>query len=265
MSDESNESNETDETDEAPTPTSRVARTAASLAAASLATATLGILGVQLGLLSPIQAFYLFALGAVLGGVVSFLLGAVALFLTNGGRDPLGARRAWIGAGGGVLLLVVVLMGVSGGGGAPSINDITTDLVNPPGYLAAAKETANLGRDMSYPAEFVAIVSKSYPDLQPLRVDGSSDEAYRSALNAARRLGWTITSEDAATGLFEAQERSAVFHFVDDISVRVSPDGSSSIVDIRSKSRDGRGDLGVNAARIRAFGKLVVSGNVAAR
>ena len=45
-----------------------------------------------------------------------------------------------------------------------------------------------------------------------------------------------------------------IFRFVDDVVVRVRPaEGGGAIVDVRSKSRDGRGDLGANAARIRAF------------
>ena len=253
-------------TDEAQAPTSRVARFAASIAAASIATAAIGILGVQIGVLAPVSAFYLFALGAVLGGLLSFLLGAVGLFLTNGGRDPVGARRAWLGAGGGVLLLGTVVMGLAGGGGeAPPINDITTNLQDPPGFVAAAKQAPNVGRDMSYPADFVAIVQESYPDLAPLRVDQSPDDSYRAALAAARQLGWTIIFEDPTARVFEAQEVSSVFHFVDDISVRIAADGSATVVDVRSKSRDGRGDMGVNAARIRAFGKIVAPGNVASR
>jgi uncharacterized protein (DUF1499 family) len=35
--------------------------------------------------------------------------------------------------------------------------------------------------------------------------------------------------------------------------VRVTPEGSGSRVDVRSKSRIGRSDLGTNAKRIRAF------------
>ena len=251
--------------DNSQAPTSRVARAAAVLAAASLGTAAIGILGVQIGALPPISGFYLFALGAILGALLSFLLGAVGLFLTNGGRDPVGARRAWIGLGGGVLMLIVVLMGVSGGDGqAPPINDITTNLGDPPSFASAAKAEANQGRDMAYPAEFVSIVRKAYPDLAPLAVDQSRDEAYQKALGAARALGWTITFENAEAGTFEAQEQSAVFHFIDDISVRVTAAGSAAVIDIRSKSRDGQGDMGVNAARIRAFGKAIVLGSVAA-
>jgi uncharacterized protein (DUF1499 family) len=253
-------------TDEVQAPTSRIARLAASIAAASISIAVIGILGVQIGVLAPVTAFYLFALGAILGGLLSFLLGAVGLFLTNGGRDPVGARRAWLGAGGGVLLLGTLVMGMAGGGGkAPPINDITTDLQDPPGFVAAAKQAPNAGRDMSYPADFVTVVQESYPDLAPLRVDQSPDDSYRAALAAARQLGWTIIFEDPAAGVFEAQEVSSVFRFVDDISVRIAADGSATVVDVRSKSRDGRSDMGVNAARIRAFGKIVAPGNVASR
>ena len=47
---------------------------------------------------------------------------------------------------------------------------------------------------------------------------------------------------------------SKLFHFQDDIVVRVRPgaDGGS-LVDMRSKSRVGQGDMGANAARIRQF------------
>ncbi len=55
----------------------------------------------------------------------------------------------------------------------------------------------------------------------------------------------------------EATATSGTFRFVDDIVIRIQgPDGADaahSMVDIRSKSRDGQSDLGANAARIRAF------------
>lgn len=247
------------------TSTSRVARIAAALVVAALGTAVIGILGVQVGVLSPVAGFYLFALGALLGGLLSLVLGGISLFLTNGGRDPLGYRRAWIAAGGGALMLGVVVMAGSAGSGVPAINDITTNLDDPPGFTQAPKAAPNQGRDMSYPGDFVVIVRESYPDLAPLRVDQSTSDAYQTALSAAQRLGWTITYEDPTAGFFEAEEVSAVFRFVDDIAVRVRADGSAALVDIRSKSRDGRGDMGVNAARIRAFGNIVAPGNVASR
>ena len=50
-----------------------------------------------------------------------------------------------------------------------------------------------------------------------------------------------------------ATETTHVFRFVDDVVIRVRADRTATVVDVRSKSRDGRGDLGANAARIRAF------------
>ena len=65
--------------------------------------------------------------------------------------------------------------------------------------------------------------------------------------------GWTITAVDPEKGLIEAVSVSRVFGFADDVVVRIRPEGTGSRVDVRSKSRDGQGDLGANAARIRAY------------
>jgi uncharacterized protein (DUF1499 family) len=54
-------------------------------------------------------------------------------------------------------------------------------------------------------------------------------------------------------GRIEATQASFWFGFVDDIVIRVEPVGSRSRVDMRSHARQGRGDLGVNAARIRRY------------
>ena len=45
--------------------------------------------------------------------------------------------------------------------------------------------------------------------------------------------------------------------FTDDIVVRVAEAGSGSHIDVRSASRHGRSDLGVNAARIRTYLRLL--------
>ena len=41
-----------------------------------------------------------------------------------------------------------------------------------------------------------------------------------------------------------------LFRFVDDVAIRVRPRGAGSVVDLRSNSRVGGGDLGANAERI---------------
>ena len=54
-------------------------------------------------------------------------------------------------------------------------------------------------------------------------------------------------------GRIEARQQSRWFRFTDDIVLRVAGDEVGSRIDMRSTSRQGRSDYGVNAARIRAF------------
>jgi hypothetical protein len=66
--------------------------------------------------------------------------------------------------------------------------------------------------------------------------------------------GWTLVEADEDLGFFRAEAKTAVFGFVDDIQFRISLDENGQTrVDLTSESRKGRGDLGVNARRIRKF------------
>ena len=222
-----------------------------SLVAGALA--LLGMAGAYLGLIAPMTGFMLFVAGALLGGLLSVVVSLIGLVLSRGGRDPQGRTRALGGLAIGLGLLIVVLVAASNAGDAPPINDITTDLDNPPAFESARIVPDYEGRDMSYPAEFVDIVRESYPDLKPLRLARPPDATFTGAIAAAESLGWEIVSRSASRRVFDAQDVSTIFRFVDDITVRIVADGPGSRVDMRSKSRDGRSDLGANAARIRSF------------
>lgn len=230
-----------------------MASAAPILALLSGITALFGLLGAYSGLLAPMTGFMLFAAGAILGGLSTVIVSLVALVTTRSGRDPLGRRKALIGSGAGIVLLLIVLGPATAGRDAPPINDITTDLENPPEFASASEVPAYAGRDMSYPPEFVPVVREHYGDLQPVDLDVPPARAYEAALATARSLGWEIVASDPDRRVFDARDESAIFRFVDDIAVRVEARGSGSRVDVRSKSRDGRSDLGANAARIRDF------------
>jgi uncharacterized protein (DUF1499 family) len=62
-----------------------------------------------------------------------------------------------------------------------------------------------------------------------------------------------VVASDPAAGRIEANETTRWFRFTDDVVIRVAPDGAGSRVDVRSVSRVGRSDFGVNAGRIRAY------------
>lgn len=230
-----------------------MAAAAPIMALISAGLALVGLLGAFTGVLSPMAGFQTFAAGALLGGLFSVVVALIGIFLTRGGVDPNGRLRALIGLAISLGLLIIVLAAASIGGDAPPINDITTDLADPPAFADADLVVEYRGRDMSYPAEFVPIVRASYPNLATLRVSDPRAEAFDRALAAAEALGWEIVAKDGSAGAFYAKDTTAIFRFVDDVVVRVRPAGAGAEIDVRSKSRDGRGDLGANAKRIRAF------------
>jgi len=83
-------------------------------------------------------------------------------------------------------------------------------------------------------------------------------EVFERAKRACESLPFTeITMADPEGGRLEARVESRIFHFMDDVVVRVRPYGRGSRVDVRSKSRDGRGDLGVNAMRVETILTLI--------
>jgi uncharacterized protein (DUF1499 family) len=142
----------------------------------------------------------------------------------------------------------------SRGFGHPRINDFTTDVADPPAFRQAATLPANAGRDLGYPKDFAAIQQGCCADLRPARVPAPPAEAFtRARRTAAAMPAWSITAEDPAAGTLEAVVTSRLFGFQDDVAIRVRADGAGSRVDVRSKSRVGQGDLGANAARIRAY------------
>jgi len=253
----------------AKTTPSKIATIAMSLAAVALLAPGCGVLAIHAGALAPMTGFTIVFASCILGGLAALVLGLAGLWTTRGGTDREGRKRAWIGIGGGAALLGVVALAGRPGAGLPPINDISTDLAEPPAFAA---DPSGRGRDMTYPADFVEQVRASYPDLVPIELDLPPEEAFARARAAAEVLGWQVEQSEPEAGRLRATERTAVFLFVDDIVVRVRPesahataeeaDGAGgrnvraatrSRIDVRSKSRDGRGDLGANAARIRAF------------
>jgi uncharacterized protein (DUF1499 family) len=138
----------------------------------------------------------------------------------------------------------------------PRINDISTDTVNPPGYVAVLRaRAAEQSNSVTYGGLDVAQRQKAaYPDVVPLIVALAPAEAFRRAQQAAERMsGWTIVAADAASGRIEASHASLWFGFIDDIVIRITAERTGSRIDVRSMSRHGRSDYGVNARRIRSY------------
>ena len=127
----------------------------------------------------------------------------------------------------------------------PPINDVTTDTENPPRYMTQPRP---------YPGAEVARQQRAaYPDLVPVLMPVPPAAAFQKAVAAAEAMGWEVVGVDAVAGTIEAVDTTKFFGFKDDIAIRVAPAADGSKLDIRSKSRVGRGDVGTNAQRIRAY------------
>lgn len=120
----------------------------------------------------------------------------------------------------------------------PPINDIRTDVENAAPALAKAQREA-------------------YPDIVPIVATVPPAEAFALVAASAEAMGWEIVAREPAAGTLQAVATTAWFGFKDDVTIRVSPQApsktSASRIDIRSRSRVGRGDAGANAERIRAW------------
>jgi len=144
----------------------------------------------------------------------------------------------------------------------PPIHDITTDVVNPPEFVAVLPLRANAPNPATYGGKEVADAQqKAYPDIRPLVLSTTPpEEAYARALAAVRAEGWDLVGADSTAGRIEATATTGWFGFKDDVVVRVQPEDGGSRVDVRSVSRVGGSDVGTNAQRIRGYLRKVAAG-----
>ena len=152
------------------------------------------------------------------------------------------------------IAIAIPLSMLNKGKSVPPIHDISTDLVNPPEFVAIAPLRADAPNPVEYAGIEVATQQRAaYPELQTLNYTQSKSELVEATKQAIDHLGWQLVNIDADQGIVEATDRTMWFGFKDDVIVRITDKGSERLVDIRSKSRVGGSDLGKNAERIHGF------------
>lgn len=137
----------------------------------------------------------------------------------------------------------------------PPIHDISTDLEDPPAFVALAPQREAAPNAVDHPGEAVARLQReAYPDVVPMRLAADREAVFAAAEQLTRDLGWEVVEADLAEGRIEAVDRTFWFGFRDDVVIRISEeeDGDTRI-DLRSASRVGQSDIGTNARRIRRF------------
>lgn len=220
------------------------------IARATIAAAVLVLLAgpaIKFSILPWQAGLGMFVVAAVLAGIGG-LVCLIGLLRRRGGL------MAVIGAAAGVAAFAVPLAIVIAGRAVPPINDITTDPANPPAFAAITAETRGAGAaPLAYNPAFAAQQIAAYPQVKPLILAQPPAEVFPRLLNAAKAMDWAIVASDPAAGRIEATATVPWWGFKDDIVVVTSPDGTGTRVDVRSKSRVGESDLGVNAERIQAY------------
>jgi uncharacterized protein (DUF1499 family) len=63
---------------------------------------------------------------------------------------------------------------------------------------------------------------------------------------------WKLVSASVELGEIRAEVETPLFRFVDDVTVQISGE-NPVVVNVRSKSRVGKGDLGKNAKNVSLF------------
>ncbi|MGV6801836.1 MAG: DUF1499 domain-containing protein [bacterium] len=189
---------------------------------------------------------------ALLGlGGLAVLLGAIGLF---SGR-----------AGTGLMAIIFGLMSLTAASGpmmmkmkagkVPAIHDITTDVAYPPVFveLIDIRTADHASNPPEYDTNQSQLQLEAYPDIKTLSYDKDFETIYQAALEVVKEMGLKVVATEENAGRIEATATTSWWGFKDDVVIRVNRFATPITVDIRSKSRIGKSDLGANAERIETF------------
>ncbi|MBR7887898.1 DUF1499 domain-containing protein [Marinomonas sp. A79] len=215
--------------------------------------AFISIAGVRVGMFEPTTGFSLLR-KSVFASLILSILAALSLGVCRRESNP--AYKRFFS----LVLIVSVAYSIMWIGfyiqriNLPKISDITTDTVMPPAYLNVNFIRKSKENDLHYDADFAPIQQEYYPDVQPVFSDKDKPYVYALAVRLVQERGWEIVALYSAAGIIEATARTPIFGFRDDVVIRVADFKDGEVkVDMRSCSRVGNGDFGVNAQRIESF------------
>jgi hypothetical protein len=211
--------------------------------------------GHKLGLLATWQmAFAALGLGGLLLAI-AFVTAGLGLWRSGGTGGGASRPATWLAFIAGLIVTAINVNGMRSMGGPP-IHDISTDTADPPQFVdvVALRKAAGATNPPGYSAEeSAAKQAEAYPDIRTVVVQAPAAQVFEQARTAAEDMGWEIVAAMPAEGRIEATATTAWIGFKDDVVIRIREAGGETRVDVRSKSRVGRGDVGMNARRIRAF------------
>jgi hypothetical protein len=212
---------------------------------------------------------------ALIGSLAGVVWVVRALRLNN----STGGRYGAIGLAGSIVLVFLPLNQLRLYLISPPIHDISTDVEFAPQFRALLPLRAGATNDPDYDGmkiveyggrktHVAAAQKKAYPDIKayPDLLNPHSDPSidpkkilfWRAFETAKRMSDWNVVSFDEKAGMIEASVTSFWFGLTSDVAIRVKPAGRiGARLDIRSKSRIGENDMGMNAQIVRDYLKAV--------
>ena len=101
---------------------------------------------------------------------------------------------------------------------------------------------------------------RAYADIAPLAYTGDGAAAFARAVAVVNAMpGTTVVEENPGSGYLYAQCQTRWLKFTDDLELAL--DESARVIHVRSASRIGRGDLGVNRKRVEAIRAAMAGGS----
>jgi Protein of unknown function (DUF1499) len=185
--------------------------------------------------------------------VIVALLAALGLALSVVGLVGLW-RHGYAGGKRAAAALVLSMVALSPFGfalykviGLPRISDISSDLADPPQFADAPPSGLN-----------PAIQTAAYPEATGRRYAIAGEALAALVERQIADYGWRVIEkrgniEGEGELLVEAEAVTLLAGFRDRVVIRVTDEGATFYVDMRSRSGFGSFDMGVNAARIEKF------------
>ncbi len=218
------------------------------------------LVAAKFNVLSPIMGFRvtMLAVIALLIVMIVSMIRMLWLFLKHPEQSNRSAKLALLI---GLLPLAIILVSLKNNSvSGPLIHDVSTDLLDPPSYFKAYNLRAKSENSLDHEGESVAqLQRKAYPDIQTLQSPMNVSQAVAASIKSIEQLGWEVLWVDEAQGYIEAVDETFIFSFKDDVVVRIRATQDGSMIDVRSVSRVGKGDMGANAKRIKNFLDLLKS------
>jgi uncharacterized protein (DUF1499 family) len=213
-------------------------------------------LGSRLGWWHFMSGLYLFIPASGVTAALAVIIGFATLALCRSQLRPSTLALLSLTIVVGATLLAVPLRFAYARYTLPAIHDVSSDTDHRPEFHAvlAARALEEADRVDTGEPWLSELQKTAYPDIGPVYTVRPVRQAFEAALAVARSMpGWIIVAASPDEGRIEASQRSRWFGFTDDMVVRISPRDGGSRVDMRSASRKGTRDYGVNAARVRAY------------